>query len=82
MTTVDTALTASYDPEADTLYVYLSDAIDAGDVTSTVPVAHPGVLLEVDAAGRLVGLEVLQATRTLPPSLLTRLRLPTHERHD
>ena len=82
---------AAHDAEADTLYVYLQPAIDADEVTTTVAVsldgARPGALLELDAAGRLVGIEVLHAATTVPNALLDRVRaapahgVPLNERH-
>jgi uncharacterized protein YuzE len=72
-----TEVVACYDREADTLYLYLQATIEPDDVVTTLPVAlardGPGALLELDAAGRLVGLEVLHAASTLPPDLLRRL---------
>jgi uncharacterized protein YuzE len=48
--------TTTYDPEADAAYVRL--APEGIAIASTREVA-PGVILDLDAAGRLVGIEVL-----------------------
>ncbi len=49
-------ITTSYDPEADALYVRLAPKgtgiIDTREV-------EPGVLLDLDTAGRVVGIEIL-----------------------
>jgi uncharacterized protein YuzE len=49
-----------YDPETDALYVRLADA----PVEDSEEVA-PGIVLDFDAARRLVGFEVLNATANL-----------------
>lgn len=46
----------SYDPETDALYVRLADA----SVESSEEV-RPGIVLDFDASGRLVAIEVLDA---------------------
>ena len=46
----------SYDPEADAFYARF--APDATDIAETREVA-PGVMLDLDAQGNLVGVEVL-----------------------
>jgi uncharacterized protein YuzE len=46
----------SYDPEADAFYARF--AADGVEITDTKEVA-PGVMLDLDANGNLVGLEVL-----------------------
>ncbi len=51
----------TYDPETDTLAVYLSDSPVA---ESDEP--RPGVILDYDDAGHLVGFELLDASRQMP----------------
>jgi uncharacterized protein YuzE len=49
-------ITTTYDPEADALYVYLASrdakALDTKEVA-------PGVMLDFDARGQVIGIEVL-----------------------
>jgi uncharacterized protein YuzE len=60
-----------YDAEADAAYLYLID-LEAGAVSDTVEGEGmaEGVNLDFDAEGRLVGVEVLDASRRLPAALL------------
>lgn len=46
-----------YDPEADALYVQLAEAriVESEEV-------RPGIVLDFDAAGRVVGIEILDAS--------------------
>jgi Uncharacterized conserved small protein len=64
----------TYDPEADAAYVYLVDEIGAGEVERTVPVDPVeigGMInLDFDADGYLLGIEILDASKFLPPELL------------
>jgi uncharacterized protein YuzE len=57
-----------FDRGADALYIRLDDA----EIESTVE-AREGVHLDIDAKGRVVGIEVLSVTRTLPDADLTRV---------
>lgn len=64
-----------YDADVDAAYIYLR-ANGAGDVTTTVP-GEPGsdalmVNLDFDRDGRLVGIEVMDASTKLPPEFLAR----------
>ncbi|UFN49136.1 DUF2283 domain-containing protein [Roseomonas sp. OT10] len=54
----------TYDPAADALYVSLAP-IAPGAVAETREVA-PGVFLDFDAEGKLLGMEVLDASARLP----------------
>src|SRR5918995_7355573 len=47
-----------YDKEANTLYIYLRGKIPEGGVACTVELA-PGVYLDADRAGRILGVEFL-----------------------
>ena len=51
----------TYDAEVDALYLYLSDAIVARTVEVT-----PSCMVDIDAAGRPVGVEVLRASHGWP----------------
>jgi uncharacterized protein YuzE len=65
----------TYDPEVDASYIYLR-AIEPGGSKTTVPVreaegvAAGNLILDFDADGRLIGIEVLCASRVLPCELL------------
>jgi uncharacterized protein YuzE len=58
-----------YDREADALYVHFSDAkIDGSEEV------RPGVILDYDKEGRIVGIEVLDAGRQMAPDALSGLQ--------
>jgi uncharacterized protein YuzE len=64
----------TYDATVDAAYIQLVDEIGAGGVTNTYP-CDPGevvgmINLDFDSAGRLVGVEVLDASKLLPPEIL------------
>ena len=48
-------MTTSYDPEADAMFIRLGEKI----VSVRTEEVAPGVLLDFDPAGRVVGIEVL-----------------------
>lgn len=64
----------TYDPEADAAYIYLADEIAAGGVARTYPCDPTEVggmvNLDFDAEGRLIGIEVMDASRMLPSEAL------------
>lgn len=57
------------DDEADAAYVHLVEAIRPGEVARTVTVTAPGidddVNIDLDAEGRILGIEILGASRRL-----------------
>jgi uncharacterized protein YuzE len=59
----------TYDPEADAAYVGLIE----GPVVAESEEVAPGVVLDFDAEGHVLGIEVLQASKTLAPGVLTGL---------
>jgi uncharacterized protein YuzE len=59
----------TYDPAGDAAYVTLS----AAPVCESAEVA-PGVVLDYDAEGRVVGIELLNARKTLAPGAWLRAR--------
>lgn len=65
-----------YDSEADAAYIQLVDDISPGGVHRTVgcdPSEVGGMInLDFDAVGRLLGIEVLDASKMLPAELLAR----------
>ncbi len=60
-----------YDPEADAVYFTLGTT----DVWESEEVA-PDVILDFDTENRVVGIEVLHATRTLSPGAWLKSPLP------
>lgn len=65
----------TYDPQADAAYIYLVDEINAGEAKTQVICGEeegraPEIVLDLDAHGMLLGVEVLDASRRLPPQLL------------
>ena len=57
-----------YDREADALYIQLRDA----KVDDNIDIEE-GVTVDVDGEGHIIGVEVLDASKRLSPSELTRL---------
>lgn len=57
-----------YDRAADAAYVYLQE-IREGQAVQQREV-DPGIVADFDAEGRLLGLEVLEASRRLAPEVL------------
>lgn len=65
---------ATYDRSVNAAYIYLADGIGAGEVRRTYP-CDPGevngqINLDFAKDGRLLGIEVLDASRLLPRELL------------
>lgn len=64
----------TYDSDADAAYIYLVDEIARGGVARTVPVealaSEAMINLDFDSDGRMLGIEVLDASRVLPASVL------------
>jgi len=58
-----------YDPEADALYIRLAEAAIAN--SSEV---SPGIVMDYDAADRVVGIEVLDAARRFPDANLRQMQ--------
>lgn len=76
---LEDAVRLTYDAEADVAYLALGSDAEAGDVSRTVPVDvgdEPGidVTLDLDANGRLVGVEVLGASTRLAPDVMASAR--------
>jgi len=63
-----------YDQDVDAAYIYFVDDIPAGGVARTIsvdPQAIDGMVnLDLDDRGRILGLEVLDASKLLPSELL------------
>ncbi len=64
----------TYDSKADAAYIYLVDEIPAGGVAKTCPCdpreVQGQINLDFDSEGRLLGIEVLDASKKLPANLL------------
>lgn len=64
----------TYDPDADAAFVVLVDEIPPGGAPRShmcdLEVREGAVILLLDADGRLLGLELLGASRLLPPAVL------------
>ena len=62
----------TYDAEADAAYLYLTAGAKPGQAAKTWPGegCADGVNLDFDAKGRLLGIEILEASRRLAPELL------------
>ena len=63
-----------YDPVRDLLYIWFSAVGTKAGKTETVA---PGVHADFDAAGTLIGLEVLEATSVLGESLQFEVAFPS-----
>lgn len=65
-----------YDPTVDAAYLYIADHIGEGGVKLTYPcdptIVNGMINLDFDAEGRLVGVEILDASRKLPRHVLRR----------
>lgn len=59
----------THDAEADAAYVYLVDEISRGEVASShvgdIPMDRAALTVDLDADGRVLGIEVLGASRVL-----------------
>ena len=68
----------TYDATVDAAYVYLVDEIGPGGVARTYPCdpreVRGQINLDFDSEGRLLGIEVLDASKKLPEALLKRAR--------
>lgn len=65
----------TYDPSVDAAYIQLMNSVVPGQAIAQSPtIPTPGnggeVILDFDAAGLLLGIEVLNAASVLPPEVL------------
>lgn len=67
----DSTMRVTHDSEADAAYVYLVDQIARGEVASTrvsgIELANASLTVDFDADGRVLGIEILGASRVLRP---------------
>jgi uncharacterized protein YuzE len=64
---------ATYDRGANAAYIYLTDVDSAGSAMQQLvdtPHGKGTIILDFDPKGRLVGIEVLNASKALPLNLL------------
>ena len=62
-----------FDPPVDWAYIYLRDIEPGGFArTVTVPEVPGDIILDFDREWRLIGIEVMPASRVLPTELLER----------
>ncbi len=53
-----------YDKDVDAAYIYMEGSVKDNDVKSTIEVKR-GIILDFDARGRLLGIEILNASKVL-----------------
>ena len=74
------AMRIHYDRSADAAYIYLRE-IAPGDATTQLPLfgkpLHDHVVLDFDRDARLIGIDVMSASRALPEELLRDAPGPT-----
>ncbi len=58
-------IAVTFDPDADAAYIRFS----AGKVEESEEIS-PGIVLDYDSEGHIVGMEVLHARKHLPPDVL------------
>ena len=61
-----------YDVEADAAYIYFVEEVLKGGVDRTISMdPRDGMInIDLDSDGRIVGIEIMDASRMLPPDLL------------
>ncbi|MEV8514745.1 DUF2283 domain-containing protein [Dactylosporangium sp. NPDC051484] len=71
-TEVKIPLVCTYDSEANAAYIYLQHPVAAGTCEQVVPFdpEHGMFNLDLNAGGRILGLEIVGAREHLPPALL------------
>jgi uncharacterized protein YuzE len=61
-----------YERRTDQAYIYLRE-IAAGDAVTQIPILEDAihVVLDLDVEGRLIGVDVMGASQSLPPEILS-----------
>lgn len=59
-----------YDKEADAGYFYLVDEIKDGEAVKTIEL-EPNIIIDFNKDGKLLGIEVLNASKVLKKDVLT-----------
>ena len=65
---------AVYDKKADAAYIYLKDKIKKGEVKKTVPM-NENVILDFDVNKKLIGIEILSASKIVPRQTVAAMQL-------
>jgi uncharacterized protein YuzE len=75
----------TYDALVDAAYIYLEDAPQPGSAVTTLSLdpreIHGEVNIDLDSAGRIIGIEVLDASRLLPEELIRKKTPKTAAAH-
>ena len=58
-----------FDKEADVAYIYIQQEIGEGEVARTIEV-NESIILDFDASGKLMGIEILNAKKNLTKDIL------------
>jgi uncharacterized protein YuzE len=72
----------TYDPSVDAAYIVIVDPIEPGSSRTQIQIPHSDELhadfiLDFDAEGSLLGIEILSASKGLKPETLARATRPT-----
>ncbi len=62
-----------YDKDADAAYIYLEHPIKDGEVKSTIEL-NDNIILDFDANGKLLGVEILDASKVLKKEVLLKAK--------
>ncbi len=63
-----------YDKETDAAYIYIIDTIRKGEVKKTVPMSE-NVILDYDSHKKLIGIEILSASKIVPKQAVAAMEL-------
>lgn len=63
-----------YDKDVDAAYIYIEDNIKDGGVTKTIEL-NDNIILDFDAKGKLIGVEILNASKVLNEKILLKSSL-------
>ena len=64
----------TYDKEADAAYIYMKDRIGKGEVKSTISM-NENIILDFDSNKKLIGIEILCASRVVPKGVIGTLQM-------
>ena len=63
-----------YDKEVDAGYIYIVDKIKEGEAVKTIEL-NPNIILDFDKGGKLLGIEVLNASKILKKDVLMKSKI-------